>query len=105
MYDGFSDWYACSSESLLAHLRSLRESAVDTAQELLAMEPVRAQINVVVAPFYSFCFFVYKDTNTVNHSVVMMQFWNLFGDDQHLVRLCTSTSSFVGGAMVAMAGA
>lgn len=28
----------------LAHLRSLRESAVDTAQELLAMEPVRAQM-------------------------------------------------------------
>lgn len=28
----------------LAHLRSLRESAIDTAEELLAMEPVRAQM-------------------------------------------------------------
>lgn len=28
----------------LAHLRSLRESAIDTAEELLALEPVRAQM-------------------------------------------------------------
>jgi len=95
--------------SLLAQLRPLRESAVDTAQELLATEPVRVQMgaNVIVnlAPFHSFRFFVYKDTSTVNHSVVVVQFWNRSGDDQHLVRLCTSSSSFVGGAMVAMAGA